>query len=340
MVNTLLALCKTDPQIRVNLEYQHPLAKEYPEIAGAFSSEEPNWDLLREEYGPGKVYINYGKPTEWREVSVALHRGDLERSLEKIRGWSPIEIRGRAIDSFTTQAMRRGKFSDSQWGETGIFGFSVSSDGYLIFGTRGGSESVGQIIPVPAGSVGYPQISPPGKYMEGVYDPISLANELEAHEEAGIRSEDIAKSSLVGVFCQDGEDGRGATPNNFFYLNRLTIPAEEVLGRHKRAMKIYNTIKAGDETQEEAARKGLELVATYDQTLPRDAWENKLLDHIPKDPVKLRERVSALGNELKHGMSGCLALYYLSEFGESEFGKLMDIPKVREMVDDSKLITI
>jgi hypothetical protein len=350
MVNTLFAVCEEQPKIKVNLRYTYPIAEKNPKIAEAFRGEEPDWNFLRGVYGD-KVYINPGKSFEWKEVSVSLNRPNLEESLKRAQRSGKIELYGGAIDSFTTQAMRKGEFSDSLWGEAGIFGFSLSSDNYLIFGTRGGSDCVGQIIPVPAGSVGYPAIKHEGRtrYVQRItLNPFGPANKLELREEAGILEEEISEDQLIGVFCQ--EPGSGATPYNFFYLNRLTIPAEEVLSRHKKAMQLYSAIKTwevnpSDDFKEESARIGLESAASTNPKIPRDAWENERLEAFPNDPEKLRERVRIITEspelgKLKHAMSGCLALYYLKIFGEEEFEKLQNLPEISKNINLENLILI
>ncbi len=333
MVNTLLAHWNEPPRLEVRLHDSFPLA-EATGVPQAFGAEEPNWDMLRGRYGPG-VYINPGTPLEWREVSLATARS-LEDCLRAEGG--VVSFDGFKIDSFTIQAQRKppaGNFNNFSYLETGIYCFMLSPDEEnIIVGTRGGSESIGQVIAAPVGSVGYPK----GNLW---IDPITDAVLAEAHEELGLLPGSYT-AQFVGLFRQ--EPGSAAPSNNFFYVAQLKIPPEWVVRCHTQAMELYRNFKreakGTDQEKEFAARGLLAQMAEGDLTIPRDAWENEHLRLLPNNPEQLISalRPSMERNELKHGMYGALALYFLHAFGKQWYGKLLDVPKVKGEIKEGPLL--
>ncbi len=153
---------------------------------------------------------------------------------------------------------------------------------------------------------------------------------LEGHEEMGMRKSDIEKIYPVGLFRQpDGSPG-----NIFFYISQLKIPAEEIIERHTEAMIKYNAWKEekdGYKMEKEIyARKKMVGQSGIDDTFPVDAWENETLITIPNDPKEIIKNIDKLIEV--DSMPGSLALYFLHEFGESKYARLIDTPGFRERV--------
>jgi hypothetical protein len=326
MVNTVLAHWDESPRLEFRLHDVFPLAAAIG-VPKAFEDGEPNWDMLRKKYGDA-IYINRGiDGLEWQEISVSMNSDALDDAL---RNGKPFAFDGYKIDSFTIQAQRKedvSKFPDFSHIETGIYGFTLTPDGAsIIVGTRGGSESVGQIIAAPAGSVGFP----PGQ----IIDPALYAVLVEGHEELGVQSSEW-DPLLVGVFRQ--ERGSGAVSNNFFYVGVTKFPGEEIIAQHGEAMDIYNYVKRvceGTAHQKEyTARRVLAGLAGIYPTFPRDAWENESLMLLPNDADEIVLRATPLVEQgkLKHGMYGALTLYFMDRF-EEKLGSLMDIPGFRDQV--------
>ncbi len=215
MVSTLLKYFEDIPQIGFLLKDNFPLAKATG-VPQAFEGEEPNWDMLREQFGDA-IYINRGTKNEWREVSVATPYNLDKRMIPSGR---LLRVPGQKIDSFSVQAHRRGALEDFSWMETGQYCFALTPDGNnIIVGTRGGSESVGEVIALPVGSVEYNQIS----------DGRDLALEAtikEGYEEGVIQEHEWDFIRPLGIYRQ--EPGSTAPSNIFMYLGQLNIPFEEV----------------------------------------------------------------------------------------------------------------
>ena len=337
MVSTLLAKYENNPKLDIRLK---------DEIICV-----PDWDSKRFELGSG-IYINPGVPElEWRELSLATPY-DLGKDLEErtIPGKGRVvRFEGKMIDSFTIQAQRRGVITDLSWIETGQYCFTLTKDeNNIIVGTRGGSESVGQVIALPVGSVGYPsEINEQVKTFffgnsEMEIDPCKLATMKEGWEEGAIHAKnDLEYLDLLGVYRQDR--GSAAPSNIFMYLSRLNIDGEEIIERHRKSMEVYNDTKKrykGEEGYsnlswiEIMARKTLKNMALTrpDDMLAIDAWENESLSLWPSDPNDLIKMLANNPNEkLKHGMYGAIALYIL-DTNENLFGKLMDLPQFKEQL--------
>ena len=266
---------------------------------------------------------------------------------DKIKNISLKELKSM-IDSFTIQAQRRGVITDLSWMETGQYCFTLTKDGNnIIVGTRGGSESVGQVIALPVGSVGYP--SEEDEYVKRLFfgnsemeiDPCKLATMKEGWEEGAIHpKEDLEYLDLIGVYRQD--KGSAAPSNIFMYLSRLNIDGKEIIERHRRSMREYNAIKDkfktnADSSQVEImARTHLQILAFHlpENGWAKDAWENESLSLWPADPRDLVKMFEAKPNEnLKHGMYGAIALYVL-DTNENLFGRLMSLPQFKEQLKE------
>ena len=336
MVSTLLAKYENNPRLDI--------------IINSSFNQIPDWDTLRSIFGEG-VYINPGVPElEWRELSLATPY-DLGKDLGErtiLGKGRVIRFEGRMIDSFTIQAQRRGVITDLSWMETGQYSFTLTKDGNnIIVGTRGGSESVGQVIALPVGSVGYP--SEEDEYVKRLFfgnsemeiDPCKLATMKEGWEEGAIHpKEDLEYLDLIGVYRQD--KGSAAPSNIFMYLSRLNIDGKEIIERHRRSMREYNAIKDkfktnADSSQVEImARTHLQILAFHlpENGWAKDAWENESLSLWPADPRDLVKMFEAKPNEnLKHGMYGAIALYVL-DTNENLFGRLMSLPQFKEQLKE------
>ena len=166
MVNTILRYWDVEPELKFN-----ELRYELPNGDSCFLLDP--WDKLREKYGEG-VYINPGTELEWREFILTLD--NFEQSLEQEKD-GIVSLTGRVIDSFTVQAQRRGVEKDYSHLETAIYCFTTDGE-RLLLGVRGGSESIGEIVGVPAGAVEFVgPYSNPHLIEEAVYK--------EANEEGG-----------------------------------------------------------------------------------------------------------------------------------------------------------
>jgi len=338
MVNTLLKLCKESPCLDVTLNHSFPLAEKIG-LPQAFSDEEPDWNLLREHYGKEAVYINYGTKNEWQEVVLTLK--NLDEALMQQYSSQKLKLEGYKLDSFTIQAQRREQLLCNKFLGTVIYCFTKSSDNSnMILGVRGGSESIGQAIGVPAGAVGWRMREM--KINEGI-DSISAALYAEAQEEAGINHNEFAQVNLIGVYRQ--ELGSASPSNVFMYVSNLNIDLEEVQSRHEKAMNIYEKTKCsviGSEAEiEYKARKKLAELSEEDSTIPKDAWENDHLIIIPNDPGQIINQLKDAEQKegIKHGLYGAMALYFLKEFGEEEYTNLMKMQSFQKKINDYNLIS-
>jgi len=209
MVNALLAHWSDPPEVHITPLDIYPLA-EATGIPEAFQGWELNWDILRKHFGPELIYINFDTPLEWREVGLSLSKTNFE---QVIGNRNALYFKGAKIDSFTIQAQRRGALQETNWLETAIYCFTQSPDQeHLLVGTRGGSESVGEFMVVPAGSVPYHARFEHNNQLED-------AVIAEGNEEAGILPEEIQDLRLIGAFRQ--EMGSVAPSHMFLYVSRL-----------------------------------------------------------------------------------------------------------------------
>lgn len=334
MVNTLYKHFETEPVLDITLHNSFPLAED-AEITYAYEKGEVNWDFLRDHFDAlarkqGKeraIYINPGTPLEWREVVLTCD--DVPENINRMKN-NIIQLDGYKIDSFTIQAQRQGVYDRWKYLETCIYGF-VKIENTIILGERGGSERAGQFVSVPAGAVAFNN--------RNLGDLVKSSAISEGIEEAGILPQE-AYYQLIGVFRQE-PPARGVS-DDFTYVGRLCSSSQEILARHAEAMVIYRSLGGGqgDIEKEIKARKALEEKAAEDPKFPKDAWENSKLITIDNEPEVILRRVNLIhenGKQLIHGLYGALALYFLHEFGEQEFKKLMQIDKFKELVDVSRL---
>jgi len=87
------------------------------------------------------------------------------------------------------------------------------------------------------------------------------------------------------------------------------------------------------------ARKYLAMKVVSNPSFPVDAWENRevaLMRNDPNEIIKLITPVVTVG-KMKHGIHGALALYFLHNFGEKDYARLMDLPRFREQIDERDL---
>lgn len=327
MKNKLLVHWKKPPVLEVRLEDNYPLAHATG-VPEAFEKEQPDWDMLRATYGPEGIFVNYGTPSlEWREVIIALEDSKVE---EVIRGKGTIVLEGSKIDSFTLQAQERGMV-DTSYTATAVLGMTRSPDKeHIILGIRGRSNNIGKIIPSPAGH---------STYDDKLENPIRRSVIVEGNEEQGVRESEIDSLELFGILRESF-----SPKTQFLYTCTLNIPAREVIERHTQAMRYYEECKSkvdGNEIEKEIfARSEMSKKYQVDSSFPRDAWENNELVLVPNDPTWLVPYFSQASQQGKmiDSIYGAFALYFLHEFGEEEYGKLMAIPGFRENVDDSTLI--
>lgn len=330
MVNKLLAHWKTTPKLDISLIDEYPLAQA-SKVPDAFQGSEPNWDKLRKQYGPNGVYVWHGIPElEWKEIILTFNSKDLDDAI--INHTNILALKGYKIDSFTVQAQVKGVVTENTYSRTALYCFTQSPNkNNLIMGYRGpGSNFSGRMIASPAGHV---------KYKKGVEygNIITDAVIHEGEEEMGLRKSEIQELTLVGAFREIEAPG-----NLFFYISHLNVPAEEIIERHTRAMQLYNGWKnefRGNRIEKEIyAREKLEAVANTDKYFPVEAWENDRLFTIPNDPYEIIKMVPEL--TVVDSMPGSLALYFLHEFGEAHYARLMDAPGFKEKIDETELMGI
>ena len=325
MINKLLTFWDKEPNLEIRLKLVFPLA-ESTGIPEAFKDDGPDWEMLREHYGPKGIYINYGTSLEWKEEIITFETSELEKSVKKYSNHNNdvLVLNGKKIDSFTLQAQLKGIVDGSSYSRTGLYCFTQSPDrSKLIMGIRGGSNYIGKIICSPVGHVAYKKTH---KYGDQITDAVIL----EGHEEMGMRKSDIKKIYPVGLFRQpDGSPG-----NIFFYISQLEISAEEIIERHTEAMIKYNTWKKekeGNKIKKEIyARKKMAEQAGIDDNFPVDAWENEKLITIPNNADYIIKNIKSLIEV--DSMPGSLALYFLHEFEESAYVKLMDSPGFKKRI--------
>ncbi len=317
MTNTILRYWRKEPSLEFKLVPEFPI--------GDFTSGKVPWDELRKEYGKA-VYINHGTELEWKEECLALK--DLEKSIEHEEG-RLIRLTGKILDSFTIQAQRKQAIDNFSYLETAVYCL-LADEEKILLGVRGGSESVGQIIGVPAGAVGF---------HETIENPILSAVYKEADEEAGILEEEI-NPKLIGLYRQ--EPGSVAPSNVFLYLAELNGgDLEEIQKRHAEAYEIYenakNTIEGSEIEKEILARDVLKYAAKNEKIFPKDAWENKkLITFAYNNSIisKLADFVEK--NKFKHSLYAALALFGLHKFGREAYQEIISLPKFKENIE-SKL---
>src|SRR3989344_4522880 len=350
MVNALLAHFGQEPKLEVRLRddiaVRFHLPGFNPELLKFYSEREPDWDGLREYYdamarSQGKeraIYINPGTELEWREAVLGLSKVEAAliiyaRAL-RFDEDSKLRLSGYKLDSFTVQAQRKDVFTDYSIIQAVVFGFTIAGN-ELLLGGRGGSERAGEFVSVPAGAVPFPT-----GYSS--WDSIKRAVYSESSEEAGITPEET-KYQLVGIFGQ--EPPAPIKSKNFVYVGKVSASVQEILGRHEQAIAIYQELGGGqgDIEKEIKARKALEERAADDPRFPMDAWENAQLSTINNEPGAIMARLDSIqqsGKKIVHGLHGALALYFLHQFGEKEYERLMSRDSFRELVDASDLLSI
>lgn len=349
MADILLKHFKEDPKIDFHLEWAHPLlVRQFDNDAftpdGAVNPDGTpslgaaiNWTFLGQEYGD-KIYIRKGTALEWREVGLTIKDDNLFTGLMRTRvdeatGKPKYDLEACAIDSFTIQAQRSGLVTGTglnklDYIETVVYGFTIGSDGKLVLGVRGGSDRIGTVLAVPGGSV---------SYRDSVH-PIRRAVLEEGKEEAAISEDLITSNKLIGVYRHDTVDR--SLGNFFVFVTQLNAPSGEIIERHRKSMEDYKRFKAeygGTDLEKEIHARGLMKELASDPRYARDCWENESLMTIENDPDRLRRLITDIhdnGKGVLPSMYGALALFYLNQFGEREYGVLLKTPaffgKLRE----------
>jgi hypothetical protein len=300
MPNEILAIFDADKKVEVS--YSH-----FPGFAHVLDGEglrdgAVDWDFLAKKYGTGDsggVYIGFesdGSPRRdnnptWQEINFSSSDPDVTERDGKYHVFFP----GQRLDSYSIQAMRRGKLKPTDTYENAVQIMPVK-DGKLILTERGGSDLAGKLQPA-GGSCTYQW-----EYQE---NPIIDTAHHEARDEMGAT---LQKAKIYGIFNQVG-----------VHINRQTIvkaePVEtmdELLSELDKGRELHHRWKhrTGDEA---IARQAL-----IESPFPNDAWESRvthLFAHKPETYLRLLSNPSWEGRPLIDTLVADLYVLGTVDFG-------------------------